>query len=228
MPRQLDHRIAEILRNYGEDPNDTKGVIWDCHGTWVVYHRALERVAARANISFDAPTILRAERDEAVILCTARMGERVDWDIGEALIGVNYRVSGKQAAYVYAMALKRGRDRLILKLTGLHGLTYSEEESDEFRQPPAQQAAPPADLRNVRDLHTNGKPYQRTRSQEISGEMLVSLWRIAGNRAVDRWLAMDAVKRDLEALDQVDRERVLDLAEERRTAETVPPLEAAQ
>lgn len=133
MPRQLDPRIAEILRTYGEDPNDQKGVIWDCHGTWVVYHRALERVAARANISFDAPTILRAERDEAVILCTARMDERVDWDIGEALINVNYKVSGKQAAYVYAMALKRGRDRLILKLTGLHGLTYSEEESDDFK-----------------------------------------------------------------------------------------------
>jgi hypothetical protein len=142
MPRQLDPRIAEILRTYGEDPSDQKGVIWDCHGTWVVYHKALERVAARANISFDAPTILRAERDEAVILCTARMGERVDWDIGEALIGVNYRVSGKQAAYVYAMALKRGRDRLILKLTGLHGLTYSEEESDDFRSQPL--ATPPS------------------------------------------------------------------------------------
>lgn len=133
MPRQLDPRIAEILRNYGEDPTDSKGVIWDCHGTWVVYHRALERVAARAGISFDKPDVLRAERDEAVIMVTGRMAERTDWDIGEALIGVNYRVSGKQAAYVYAMALKRGRDRLILKLVGLHGLLYSEEEADEFK-----------------------------------------------------------------------------------------------
>ena len=145
MPRQLDPRIAEILRTYGEDPHDQKGVVWDCHGVWVVYHKALERVAARANISFDAPTILRAERDEAVILCTARMGERVDWDIGEALIGVNYRVSGKQAAYVYAMALKRGRDHLILKLTGLHGLTYSEEESDEFKTARPARSGDPGD-----------------------------------------------------------------------------------
>lgn len=215
MPRQLDPRIAEILRNYGEDPNDTKGVIWDCHGTWVVYHRALERVAARANISFDAPMILRAERDEAVILCTARMGERVDWDIGEALIGVNYRVSGKQAAYVYAMALKRGRDRLILKLTGLHGLTYSEEEADDFRQPqPQQQPAPPADLRNVHDLHTNGKPVVRNASQEIAGKMLTKLWTISGD-AVAAWLQRDDVRRALDSLDEVDRNRVEDLAEER-------------
>ena len=122
--RQLDPRIADILRRYEENPNDTKDVIWDCHGTWVVYHRALERVAARAGISFDVPQILRAERDEAVILVTARLGERTDWDIGEALINVNYRVSGKQATFVYAMALKRARDRLILKLIGLNGLLY--------------------------------------------------------------------------------------------------------
>ncbi len=46
---------------------------------------------------------------------------------------MNYRVSGKQAAYVYAMAEKRGKDRVILKLIELHGLVYSEEEADEFR-----------------------------------------------------------------------------------------------
>jgi hypothetical protein len=134
MPRALDPRISEILTRYGENPRDDKGVIWDCHGTWVVYHRALERVAAKAGVSFSKPDVLRSERDEAVILCSGKLGDREDWEIGEALIGVNYKVSGKQAAYVYAMALKRARDRLILKLIGLHGLLYSEEESDDFRQ----------------------------------------------------------------------------------------------
>jgi hypothetical protein len=78
--------------------------------------------------------VLRAERDEAVLLATGRMGERAEWSIGEALIGVNYRVSGKQAAYVYAMAEKRAKDRVILKLVELHGLVYSEEEADEFKE----------------------------------------------------------------------------------------------
>ena len=59
--------------------------------------------------------------------------DRVKWSMGEALVNVNYRVSGKQAAYVYAMAEKRGKDRVILKLIELHGLVYSEEEADEFR-----------------------------------------------------------------------------------------------
>jgi len=73
------------------------------------------------------------ERDEAVILVSGRMGDRTEWSIGEALINVNYRVSGKQAAYVYAMAEKRAKDRVILKLVGLHGFLYSEEEADEFK-----------------------------------------------------------------------------------------------
>lgn len=145
MAKQLDPRIAEILERYGEDPKDTKGTLWDCMGVLVVYHRAVERIAARAGITFEEPTILRAERDEAVILVRARMGDRWDYDIGEAVVNVNYRVSGKQAAYVYAMALKRGRDRLVLKLVGLHGLVYSEEEADEFK-PRAPDDAEPASI----------------------------------------------------------------------------------
>jgi hypothetical protein len=138
MPRQLDPRIRDILVEHGEDPNDKQNVLWDCHGTWVVYHRAIERIAARAGITFDPPTILRAERDEAVILVHGELKGRRDWDIGECLVGVNYRVSQNMAAYVWAMATKRARDRLVLKLIGLHGLLYSEDEDDAFGKRPAQ------------------------------------------------------------------------------------------
>jgi hypothetical protein len=126
-----DNKIAEVLAKFGEP---MAGNVWRVQGTAVIYHKALERIAAQAQIQFDPPTIVRAERDEAVILVSGRMGERMEWSIGEALIGVNYRVSGKQAAYVYAMAEKRAKDRVILKLIELHGLVYSEEEADEFKQ----------------------------------------------------------------------------------------------
>jgi hypothetical protein len=126
-----DRQIADILAKYGEP---FAGNVWRVQGTAVIYHKALERIAAQAQIHFDAPMFLRTERDEAVILVTGRMGERVEWSIGEALVNVNYRVSGKQAAYVYAMAEKRAKDRVILKLIELHGLVYSEEEADEFRR----------------------------------------------------------------------------------------------
>ena len=125
-----DKKIAEVLARFGEP---MAGNVWRVQGTPVIYHKALERIAAQARIRFDAPSVLRAERDEAVILVTGHMGERSEWSIGEALVNVNYRVAGRQAAYVYAMAEKRAKDRVILKLIELHGLVYSEEEADEFK-----------------------------------------------------------------------------------------------
>jgi hypothetical protein len=137
MMRTADKQIADILIRYGEPFG---GNVWRVQGTAVIFHRTLERIAAQAGITFDPPVLVRSERDEAVILVTGRLAgakpgtERVEWSIGEALVNVNYRVSGKQAAYVYAMAEKRAKDRVILKLIELHGLVYSEEEADEFRQ----------------------------------------------------------------------------------------------
>ena len=131
-----DQQIADILAKYGEP---IAGNIWRVQGQAVIYHKALERIAAQAGIAFGPPTILRAERDEAVLLVTGSMGERTEWSIGEALVNVNYRVSGRQAAYVYAMAEKRAKDRVILKLVGLHGLLYS--EADEFKSSAASVAA---------------------------------------------------------------------------------------
>lgn len=134
--RTADKQIADILLRYGEPFG---GNVWRVQGTAVIFHRTLERIAAQAGIAFDPPVLVRSERDEAVILVTGRLPgakpgtERVEWSIGEALVNVNYRVSGKQAAYVYAMAEKRAKDRVILKLIELHGLVYSEEEADEFR-----------------------------------------------------------------------------------------------
>ena len=80
-----------------------------------------------AKITFDPPTILRAERDEAVLLVVGRMGEQVEWSIGEALVGVNYHRPESEPAYVYAMAEKRAKDRVILKLIDLPDVASSEE-----------------------------------------------------------------------------------------------------
>jgi hypothetical protein len=112
--------------------------VWKVQSATVIKHKALERLAAAAGIRFDVPTIVRAERDEAVILAVGRLGDVSEWSIGEALINMNYKVSGKQAGYVYAMAEKRAKDRVILKLAGLHGL-YSEDEADEFKESAPQQ-----------------------------------------------------------------------------------------
>jgi hypothetical protein len=161
--RTADKQIADILVRYGEPFG---GNVWRVQGTAVIYHRTLERIAAQAGIAFDPPTLVRAERDEAVILVTGRMAgakagtERVEWSIGEALVNVNYRVSGKQAGYVYAMAEKRAKDRVILKLLELHGLVYSEEEADEFR------AGSPAAIQAVDDAFTDSDPFDAVTEAE--------------------------------------------------------------
>ncbi len=160
-----DKKIAEVLAKFGEP---MAGNVWRVQGTPVIYHKALERIAAQAKIAFDSPTLVRAERDEAVILVTGRMGERVEWSIGEALIGVNYRVSGKQAAYVYAMAEKRAKDRVILKLIELHGLVYSEEEADEFKQGrPGEEAPAPEAPKTAVEVIGPGASVEEELKQKI-------------------------------------------------------------
>ena len=122
MGKPLDPAIKAILEKY---KIDAKQALWDCHGTWVMYHRYLERVAVEAGISFDAPQILEANgAAKSVALCvTGRVnGSKTEWSVGEAAPGNN------KNAYPYAMAEKRGKDRVILKLIGLHGLVYSEDE----------------------------------------------------------------------------------------------------
>jgi len=138
-----DTQIATILDRYGEP---VTGNIWQAEGETFIYHKTLERIAAQARITFDPPTVLRAGRDEAVLLVIGRLGERVEWSIGEALVGVNYHVPGSEPAYVYAMAEKRGKDRVILKLIELPDVVSSEEPLAVESPPSSPNANTPAVL----------------------------------------------------------------------------------
>lgn len=130
MPKAIDPTLAKILEEYGEDPRQAA---WDCHGTWVVYHKAIERIAAKAGVTFDMPEVVQASAADriAVIIARGFMGERSEWSFGEAAPNNN------KNAYPFAMAEKRAKDRVVLKLVGLHGLAYSEEEADDFKANPA-------------------------------------------------------------------------------------------
>lgn len=119
----------------------SKDDVWTVQSNYVVKHKALERLAAELEIYFDEPTILRSERDEAVILVTGHRGEWSEWSIGEALVNANYRVSGRMAPYVWAMAEKRAKDRVILKLAGLYGVYSEDEFADKSDLKPVSEAA---------------------------------------------------------------------------------------
>lgn len=205
-----DNAIRDVLRQYGEDFND-KGTVWRVQGTAVISHKALERIAAKAGIKYAAPTIIRAERDEAVLLVSGTLGDRMEWSIGEALVNVNYRVSGKQAGYVWAMAEKRAKDRVILKLVSLHGLAYSEEEADEFKERPAPQRQ--SDRHIIEDAAEDEGP---SWSQMASESMIEALLKRSGPAAVETFLAKEAIRRDLGLMDMDDHTRVMQVAAERR------------
>lgn len=133
--------LKAILDRYGIDPRD-QSQIWDCRGTLVLYHKAYEIIAAKEAISFDPPTVIRCDKTEAVIMVVGQMGERREWSFGEAVIGQNYQVSGKQAAYPWAMAEKRAKDRVIAKLVGLAAYVLSEDEADHLSEGKGEQPRP--------------------------------------------------------------------------------------
>jgi hypothetical protein len=103
--------------------------IWEVHGsTWVVKHKALERVAIEQGIVWLRPSVQVCDLTAkiAVICAFGKLGEREEWSFGEASPANN------KNSYPVAMAEKRARDRVILKLLTCHGDLYSEAEADEF------------------------------------------------------------------------------------------------
>jgi hypothetical protein len=133
MAKKIDPVLIEILTKYGEKAEDA---LWDCHGVWVAYHKAIERIAAKAGVVFDMPQIIEAnsEKKTVAIAVIGKLGDKSEWSFGEAAPANN------KNSYPYAMAEKRAKDRVVLKLIGLHGLVYSEEESDDFKAPATEQA----------------------------------------------------------------------------------------
>lgn len=126
--------------------------VWHVQGQPVIKHSALERLAVAINIQWVKVEVIRNERDEAVVLVYGKRGDKeyVEFSFGEAVIGLNYRVSGKQAAYVWAMAEKRAKDRVIIKLADLHG-AYSSEDTFELDEPAQIQKPSPVEIDNTSD-----------------------------------------------------------------------------
>jgi hypothetical protein len=126
----LDPRIEAIRERYGLARED----FWQIpqNKQWVCKHAALEIVAAKADIEWQPPQIIQADTGNgiAVMVAVGKMGERTEWATGEA------SPKNNKNSYPWAMAEKRAKDRVVLKLVGIHGLVYSEDEADDFKQEP--------------------------------------------------------------------------------------------
>jgi len=118
----------DFMAKYAIDSDE----IWEVHGsTWVVKHKALERVAVDVGIQWLRPDVVTCDLPNkvAVICAFGKLGDREEWSFGEA------SPANCKNSYPMAMAEKRARDRVILKLLVSHGALYSESEADEFTQP---------------------------------------------------------------------------------------------
>lgn len=130
----MSKRPVEFMKKHGIQDDE----IWEVRrgGTWAVKHGALERIASGLRIKFAAPVMIEHSiKDKIAVMCvTGRIEEtgQEEWSIGEAAPYNN------KNEYPFAMAEKRAKDRVILKLLNAAGQVYSEAEAEEFRQSEAQ------------------------------------------------------------------------------------------
>lgn len=123
----IPKKVIDLIKELELTREET---LWDCHGTWVMYHKALEKIAAHKGVTFDEPKVIHSDvaLKSVVMLVTGRMDQRTEWSFGEATPANN------KNAYPFAMSEKRAKDRVILKLVGLHGDVYSDTEIDKQAQ----------------------------------------------------------------------------------------------
>lgn len=130
MAKPLDPIIEEVLNRYDIDP---RRALWDCHGTWVIYHKYVELIGMKAGVILDSPRIIECsvEKKFVVIMVEGALGREENapyaWSFGEATPYNN------KNAYPFAMAEKRAKDRVILKLVGLAGHVYTDQDVADIK-----------------------------------------------------------------------------------------------
>lgn len=128
MAKPPSKEVMAFMEKYGVESDE----IWEVHGTtWVVKHKALERVAMEIGVQWDKPDVITCDPANkiAVICAYGRLGEKSEWSFGEAAPANN------KNSYPVAMAEKRAKDRVILKLLTTHGALYSEAEFEADEKP---------------------------------------------------------------------------------------------
>lgn len=145
--KKLEPHIVEAFKGFGFAEVEIAEGCWCLERSgkkiaWIALHKFLERVAQRAEIIFDEPKVMNCTEKEIAIYVNGRVKDKSAWSIGEASV-VNCKND-----YRWAMAEKRAKDRVILKLLGVAGDMYSEEEADEFKNKPTEEEV---ELRAVAD-----------------------------------------------------------------------------
>ena len=126
--RQIPQHLKDLISKVGMTEQEAT---WDCHGTPVIYHDALERISSHIGIQFEKPEVHKNNVEEGFVAMrvTGTDGDKTEWSFGEA------SPYNSKNSYPFAMSEKRAKDRVILKLIGASGFVYSEEEAESFKNP---------------------------------------------------------------------------------------------
>ena len=102
----IPQHTLDLLNKYGLDPKK-QDILWDCHGTWIIYSRWVEEIGHVAGVTLEMPEVIHSDvpKKEAVILVRGTMGDRSAWSFGEATPANN------KNAYFFAMAEKRAKEQ---------------------------------------------------------------------------------------------------------------------
>ena len=123
----IEPRVKNILQQYDLKPEHA---LWELKrggkATLVMLNKYCELVGAKAGVVIDdiLEVATNSAQGIAVVKCYAHNDKMKVITYGEA------SPKNSKVAYPYAMAEKRAVDRAILKLVGLHGFVYSEDEFD--------------------------------------------------------------------------------------------------
>lgn len=170
----MSNRPAEDLLQFMELWGIKNHEVWQVPGgkVWAVKHSALERVASEQKITFGLPTIIEHDTMNLTVtmLVVASGATAQVWSIGEVAPS-NYKVTGKQPGYPWAMAEKRAKDRCILKLLNAHGTVYSDSEADEFKDAEPDKPATPDDMTSLQPINDAMLLQLRVRLKEADANL---------------------------------------------------------
>lgn len=122
--------ITDIASKYKLNKEDFWELKRGSKSTWILTHDACEKIAAQERIEFTLPTVFRDDNDNVAFVGGAKKGNKTEWSTGEA------SQKNCKAPYPFAMAEKRLKDRLTLKLINAYEYgIYSDVEADAFKKP---------------------------------------------------------------------------------------------
>lgn len=118
---KIDPIVKKILDELKFKPEDC---LWEKHGATCMKHRYIEIAGQNKGVVINALEEIEKNSEAGVVAikCTASLGKLKVITYGEATPKNN------KNSYPYAMAEKRSIDRAILKLIGVHGFIYSDDE----------------------------------------------------------------------------------------------------